>query len=128
VLVLPADISDREGAKRLLEGVNADLPRLSVIWADQAYNGPELASWVKNRMGADLVITNSMSAGYWLKDGEQPPDPLEGVEPHRWVVERTFAWQGRNRRLARDYEYLPETEEALCYLAAVHLMLKRLTK
>ena len=46
----------------------------------------------------------------------------------RWVVERTFAWEARNRRLAKDYEGLPETEEAYLYLAMVRLMLKRLAK
>ncbi len=50
------------------------------------------------------------------------------VLPRRWVVERTLAWLGRNRRLAKDYEFLPETEEAFVYAGMVRLMLRRLAK
>jgi putative transposase len=50
------------------------------------------------------------------------------VLPRRWVVERTFAWLGRNRRLSKDYEALPCTEEAWIYLAMIRLMLARLTR
>jgi hypothetical protein len=50
------------------------------------------------------------------------------VSPKRWVVERTFAWLGRNRRLSKDYEMLPCSSEALVYLAMIRLMLKRLAK
>ncbi|MBE9202575.1 transposase, partial [Synechocystis salina LEGE 06099] len=48
------------------------------------------------------------------------------VLPRRWVVERTFAWFGRYRRLSKDYEYLPTTSETMLYVAMVHLMLQRL--
>lgn len=56
------------------------------------------------------------------------PDDVRGfvVLPRRWVVERTFAWLGRSRRLSKDYEALPETGEAWVRIAMIHLMLKRL--
>jgi hypothetical protein len=80
-------------------------------------------------LGCQLVLTKSLSQGHWLTSGQTPmAAPSVHVEPRRWVVERTFAWTGRNRRLSKDYEGLPETEEALCYLGMVHLMLKRLTR
>ena len=50
------------------------------------------------------------------------------VVPRRWVVERTFAWLGRYRRLSKDYEYLPATAEAVSYLAMTRLLLRRLTR
>jgi len=56
-----------------------------------------------------------------------PIDRSFKVIPRRWVVERTFAWLGRYRRLSKDYEYLPETEESFIYTAMTRLMLKRLT-
>jgi transposase len=73
------------------------------------------------------VITGQTTAGYWLAPGETRRPATLAPHNLRWVVERSFAWLGRNRRLARDYEFLPKSEEAFCYLAMAHLMLKRLT-
>lgn len=127
--MLPANIPDREGAKRLLTRANLKFPLLSLLWADQAYRGPQFTDWVRQELGWTLVITNQPRNFAWLKAGEPAPKPAPIViQPRRWVVERTFAWEGRNRRLAKDYEGLSETEEALCYLGMVHLMLKRLTR
>jgi putative transposase len=67
----------------------------------------------------------------WVAPGQEPPPaPPPGfrVLPRRWVVERTFAWLGRNRRLSKDYEALPETEEAWIYLAMIRLMAARLAR
>ena len=68
----------------------------------------------------------------WVPEGQEPPalDIPSGFQvlPQRWVVERTFGWLGRNRRLSKDYEFLPETEEAFIYLGMVRLMLRRLAK
>ena len=68
------------------------------------------------------------SVGVWVVAGQEPPSRPKGfvVLPRRWVVERTFAWLVRNRRLSKDYEYPPETEEAFVYAAMVRLMLRRL--
>lgn len=127
VLVHPANIPDREGARHLLEGVKAAFPRLSCIWADQGYSGVEFTAWVRHQLDTTLIITSHPAKGVWLRKG-QLPERLPGprIQPRRWVVERTFAWEGRNRRLAKDYEGLPETEEAFIYLGMIRLLLKRL--
>jgi transposase len=59
---------------------------------------------------------------------EPPPMPAFTVLPRRWVVERTIAWIGRYRRLSKEYEYLPESSEAMIYLAMSRLMLRRLAR
>jgi putative transposase len=129
VVVLPAHIADRNAAPRLLESLKSRFPSVSLIWGDQGYVGPALARWMEQTLGCQLVLTKNLSQGHWLMPGQNAAAFLPAhVEPRRWVVERTFAWMGRNRRLSKDYEGLPETEEALCYLGMVHLMLKRLTK
>lgn len=128
MVVSPANLSDQAGAKRLLEQPDERLRHLQLIWADQGYQSSELSAWVGRTLDANLVITGRVTVGFWLKPGEQPPEADQSSDAGRWVVERSFAWMGRCRRLSKDYEYLPETEEALCYLAMAHLMLKRLTK
>jgi transposase len=127
--VHPADIHDRAGAKLLLEGVKRRFPDLSLIWADQGYNGKPFADWVKENLGSKLEVVNRPKKWGRYAEGVEPPEmPAFTVLKRRWVVERTFAWEGRNRRLSRDYEGLPETEEAYLYLGMVKLMLRRLAK
>jgi putative transposase len=63
----------------------------------------------------------------WLPPGAEPPVvPWFAVLPRRWVVERTFAWLGRFRRLSKDYEFLPATSEAVIHLATIQLLVRRL--
>ena len=116
VVVHPADIQDRDGAKLLLEAVKGLLPRLKLIWADGGYAG-QLIAWVQEVCG-------------WLLEIVKRSDDQTGfvVLPRRWVVERTLAWLGRYRRLSKDYEALPETGEALVYAAMCHLMVRRLAR
>lgn len=128
MVVLPANTPDQEGAKRLLERPDESFERLEVVWADQGFQSAELSAWVERTVGAQLVITGRTTVGYWLTPGQATPATEPPPDSLRWIVERSFAWLGRNRRLTRDYEYLPESEEAFCYLAMVHLLLKRLTK
>lgn len=132
-LVHPADIQDREGAQLLLGEVNGQFPRLQLIWVDAGYNGDRLRTWVKEVLGVRLEVVKHWWTGvrgFWLKPGQEAPQVPAGfhVLPRRWVVERTFAWEGRNRRLAKDYEALPESEEAWIYLAMIMLMLRRLAE
>ena len=103
------------------------------VWADSAYQG--LKKWVKEALGWDLEVVKHWWTGLrwvWVPEGQEPPalDIPWGFQvlPQRWVVERTFGWLGRNRRLSKDYEFLPEIEEAFIYLGMVRLMLRRLAK
>lgn len=118
VLVHKASIQDRTGAKSLLQRAKKKgFRHLALIWADGGYSGQPMIDWVANL------------AGWILKIVERAQDATGFVLlPRRWVVERTFAWLGRYRRLSKDYEQLPETSEAMIYAAMVHLMLKRLAR
>lgn len=128
VLVHPADLQDRAGAPPLLLAVADALPRLELLWADSAYSGP-LQTWVWETFGWRLAIVERPGGrGGWLPEGQEPPARLPGFlpQPHRWIVERTIAWIGRNRRMSKDYEFLAATGEAWVYLSRVRVMLKRL--
>ena len=127
VRVHPADVADREGARQVLAGLADRFPRLAKVWVDAAYQG-RCASWITDTLGwAVEVVRKSRKWIWWPADQESPPMPTGfQVLPRRWVVERTFAWLGRYRRLSKDYEVLPETEEAWIYLAMSRLMTVRL--
>jgi putative transposase len=114
VFVTAADLGEREGAKALLCDAVPHFPRLSKIWADSGYDGP-FGEWVKKQFDIDLEIIKRT-------------DDLKGfkIVPRRWVVERTFGWFGRFKRLSKDYELLPERSESMIYLAMMQLMLRRL--
>lgn len=107
--MLSADIQDRDGAKILLERVRGTLPRLEVIWADGAYQA--VIGWVQLTCG-------------WLLTTILRPIGVKGFVhlPKRWIVERTFAWLGRYRRLSKDYEQNPLSSETWIYLAMIHRM------
>ena len=114
VVVHPADIQDRDGARLAVSKLQGRFSRLRLIWADAGYAG-QLVDWIRT------------SAGYVLKVVRRPRGSRHfEVLPRRWVVERTFAWLGRCRRLSKDYEALTETTEAWVHIAMVHLMLRRL--
>jgi putative transposase len=116
VVVHVASIQDRDGAKSVLEKVKGKFARLQRIWADGGYAG-QLIDWVKEKCG-------------WVLEIVKRTDDVKGFQvlPHRWVVERTFGWLGRYRRLSKDYEGLPETSEAMLYATMTHLMVRRLTR
>jgi putative transposase len=113
--VLAADIQDRDGATDLCRVSKSACPRLELIWADAAYRGT-LVDWVKEHCGWRLEIVTRA-------------DDQRGfaVQHWRWIVERTFGWLGRSRRLSKDYEEYAETTEAWIYAAMIRLMLCRLT-
>ena len=121
VVVTSAAKGDRDGARLVAQAVNIygpDLPRLSKIWADSGYTGP-LADDLREQMGWNLDIVT--------RADEQPKGTF-AVQPHRWIVERTFAWWNAFRRLAKDYETQVESSEALIYVAMTHLMLRRVAR
>jgi putative transposase len=127
IVVHPADVADRDGGRDLLAPLHGRCPRLTKLWADAAYQG-SFTDWVQATLGWSTEIVRKPRR--WVRcpaDGEPPPMPAGfQVLPHRWIVERTFAWLGRQRRLSKDYEVLPATEEAWVYLAMIRLMLGRL--
>jgi putative transposase len=118
VFVHRADIQERAGAKLLLQrAVTKGFARLRLIWADGGYTGAEFKEWVRKLTG-------------WLFEVVKRPEGTKGftVLPRRWVVERTFGWLGRSRRLSKEYEQLPESSEAMIYAVMSRLMLKRLAR
>jgi len=114
VVVHCAGIQDRDGAKRVLAKLRGAFPRLRLIWADSAYAG-QLIAWVAAFAG-------------WVLQIVKRSDDTQGfvVQPHRWIVERTFGWLSKYRRLAKDYEETCKSSEAWIRLAMIHLMVRRL--
>lgn len=128
VVVHPADLQDRAGAPGLLLPLADALPRLELIWADSAYVGP-LHIWVWETLGWRLaIVARPGGRGPWLPAGQEPPPRLPGFQPvpHHWMVERTIAWSGRNRRMREEDAFLPATSAAWVDLSMVRLMRKRL--
>ncbi len=115
-VVHAACVQDRDGAELVLRRLHGSFPRLVKIWADAAYRG-KLIDWA-HRFGSWSLEIVSRAAG---QKGFH-------VLPKRWIVERTFAWLGRSRRLSKDYEALPQSSEAWIYLSMIHLMPKRLDR
>lgn len=123
-----ADIADREGAHLLLAPLSGVFTRLRHLWADMGYRG-QVLGWIRTHLGWRVEVVKKPSRwGRYPIDVEPPPMPAFTVLPRRWVVERSFAWLGRYRRLSKDYEYLPASSEALIYAAMSRLMLRRLTQ
>jgi len=112
VVVHPADVQDRDGAKLVLKRMRGQFARLRLIVADGGYAGV-LVQWVGKVCHWTLQIVKHTAHTF-------------KVLPFRWVVERTFAWLGRYRRLSRDYEGLPETSETMIQITMINLMLHRL--
>lgn len=114
VLVHSADVQDRDGGKLLLGRISGKFPRLKLVWADGGYAG-KLVEWFEGQFGKILEIVRRT-------------DNVQGFKllPHRWVVERTFGWLGRNRRLAKDFERQAATSEAWINVAMIRLMLRRM--
>ncbi len=128
-VVHAADIADRDGARRLLGAVPAQFPRLVHLWVDAGYQG-NCVTWIGETLGWTVEVVRKPRRWGWYPAGVDPPPVPAGFQvlPRRWVVERTFAWLGRYRRLSKDYEVLPATTEAWMYLAMSLLMTRRLAK
>ena len=115
VIVHPADVQDRDGARELLRTTRGSFPFIETIIADGGYQGP--------RMAATVAAT-----GCWKLEIVKRTDAYRFVVlPKRWIVERMFAWISRNRRLVRDFERFARTTVAFVRLAMIRIMLRRLT-
>lgn len=107
--MLPADVQDWEGAEEVIRRTAGTLPRLAIVWADSIYRA--FADWVTIhcRWVLDIVTRRPGAIGF-------------EEQPWRWVVERTFGWFNRYRRLSKDYETNPRSSEAWVYIAMIHRM------
>lgn len=114
VVVHPASVQDRDGAQLVLSSISQSFPRRRKIWADGGYRG-KLEDWVTEHFPIDLEIVNRQSGTKGFT-----------VLPRRWVVERTFGWASRYRRLSKDYERETSSSETMFTLAMIRLMLSRI--
>jgi len=110
-----ANMFDGKAARQVITNLFLLLHTVKIIWADSAYSGAQLLDWVSYQFECVLEVVRK-------KKG------LQGfhVLPRRWVVERTFAWLGRSRRLSKDYERKPTSSEAQVYLASGRLLLRQI--
>jgi putative transposase len=139
-----AKVPDQDGIRLLLESARSRIPRLRHVWLDQGYEGRG-KRWAEDFLGLDVEIVRRPQkpvpekvakrwAEEWAKEGQKvdwqrlmPPRGFVAL-PRRWVVERTFAWLGQNRRMSKDYERLCSTSEAFINAAMTRLMARRLAR
>ena len=116
-MVHAADIQDRDGAPALLASIRSVFPWLRHVFADGGYAGPKLTEALAK-------------LGTWTVEIVKRSDTAKGfvLLPRRWVVERTFAWLGRNRRLAKDFEKTIESAEAWLLIASIQLLTRRIAR
>jgi transposase len=117
VVVHSAAIQDRDGAGLVLDKIRRRFPWLELVWADGGYN-----AWQVDAAVAKVPLLRMEIV--------KRSDDMKGfvVLPRRWVVERTFSWFGRNRRLAKDFENLADTLATFVTLASIQLALRRLAR
>jgi putative transposase len=114
-VVHSAAIQDRDGAKLVFKKAADFLPRLKLVWADAGYAG-QLIGWV-------------FEMCHWLLEIVKRPSETRFVlVKKRWIVERTFGWIGKYRRLSKDYEHFTDSSESMIYIAMIQLMLHRLAR
>jgi len=117
LLVHTANVQDNHGAVPLLKSVRRSFPKLHHIFADRVYRGEKLLNAIADCGKWTIeIVTRSQSVGTFK------------AEPQRWVVERTFAWLGRNRRLAKDFEATIASAEVWIMIASVRLLTRRLAR
>ena len=117
VQVHPADIQDNHGAVPLLKAARRAFARLRHLFADRVYRGPKLLNAISDVGRWTIeVVTRTQSVGSFKP------------EKRRWVIERTFAWFGRNRRLAKDFEKTIASAVAWIMLASIRLLTRRLAR
>ena len=117
ILVHAADIQDRDGAVDVLKAIRNRFPWLRHVFADGGYAGDKLRNALRGN-------------GDWTLEIIKRSDKAHGFEvlPRRWVVERTFAWLGRCRRLAKDWEQSIESSTAWATIASIRMLTRRISK
>ncbi len=115
VLVTEANASERLGAIVVLDEAKEKLSNLEVVWVDQGYSGKNFVNAVRQVCGQTVRVDVI----------ERTSQTFEQL-PKRWIVERTFGWLNRFRRLSKDYEMYSELSEAMIYGSLIRLMVKRL--
>jgi putative transposase len=114
-MVVPADVQDRAGGPPLMERLHEAVKRLKVVWGDSHVDTALAHGWVMWAWVGVVVRKLVGQAGFV-------------VQPRRWIVERTFGWLGRSRRLSKEYERTVESSEAFIKIAMIHLMVRRLRR
>lgn len=114
VIITTAGVQDRDGARTVLDRLRFTMPSVVLVWADGGYAG-KLLQWARTRLRLVVQIVRKPLGIHTFQ-----------VLPRRWVVERTFAWITKCRRLDHDYERLPEHSEAMIKWAMIGLMTRRL--
>ncbi len=123
VLVTEANASERLGAVIVLNEAKDKLSKLEVLWVDQGYSGQNFARSVQEGCGVRGALRQKYSVRVEvIKRTSQTIERL----PKRWIVERTFGWLNRFRRLSKDYEVYSDVSEAMIYGSLIHLMVRRL--
>ena len=117
IIVHSAGMQDRDGAALVLDKIRNSFPWLELVWADNGYNAHQVAAAVARVASLRIEIVKRS-------------DNMKGFVPlsRRWVVERTFSWFGRNRRLAKDWENLATTLKTFVVLASIQLAIRRLAR
>jgi len=111
LVITPASVQDRDGGCLALAEFRRHVKFPRIIWADRAYRATATWAWIQWGWCVELVHRVS---GMFV------------VQPKRWIVERTFGWLNRSRRLSKDYERTTASSEAFIYVSMIHLMVKRL--
>jgi putative transposase len=113
LVITPASVQDAEGAKATLTEFRRQVKFPKVIWVDAAYRAVVSWAWVCWLWTLEVVSGRKGQKGFM-------------VQPKRWIVERTFGWLNRSRRLSKDYERTTDSSEAFVKFAMIHLMVRRL--
>lgn len=111
LVITPANVQDRDGGQLAVAAFRTRVKFPKVIWADQAYRPLVDWAWIH---------------WVWFIEIVSRPTGRFEIQPKRWIVERTFGWLNRSRRLSKSYERTPESDHAFVQIALIHLMVKRL--
>ena len=118
-LVVAANTPDRDCGEQVLKLLRWPCPQVELVWVDAGFSGPDFAATVETltrfRPEVEVVRRDPDQSGFQ-------------VQPRRWIVERTFAWNGRERQLAKEYDRLPTSTESCLYLSAIRRNLRLLAQ